>query len=121
MNSESSQEPPPALIGAGLEANRFRTGVMVALSILIALGNAAVSFVLVVLAIPGSGEPGAGFKTIAGTFLVGNAGLLLIAIRGSRSSRRRTQILAIAAQLFTVPACIAAAMIILFLAGVSDL
>ncbi len=104
-----------------LPATRFPTGVLIALSVLAALINAALSLFFVVMAIPGSGSPGQGFTIIAATFLVGNIALFGYALFSSRGARKRTQVVGLVFQVLTIPLCIGAALLVTSLLGISDL
>lgn len=104
-----------------MNTTRFRTSVVVIIAVLIAIGNALVSAVATVMAIPGSGDPGAGFKIIAATFALGNIALFANALWSARAAGRRRQVIGIVLQLLTVPLCFAAALTIMALFGISDL
>lgn len=104
-----------------IPANRFRTGVLIVLSVLVALANAALSLFFVVMAIPGSGSPGQGFTIIATTFLVGNIALFVYALFSSRGARKRTQVVGLVLQVLTIPLCVGAALLITSLLGISTL
>ena len=104
-----------------LPSDRIRTGAVILLATLLAAANFLVSVFLVVMAVPGSGELGPGFKIISTTFLLGNIGLLAFVLWASRSPRKRTQVIALVLQLLTVPLCLGTALAVMYAVGVNDL
>ncbi len=100
---------------------RFHAGVMIGLSLLIVAANAALSIIMVALAVPGTGKVGTGFSVIAGSFIVGNLLLLGGGLYAARHHLRLVQVLGLLTQLLTIPLCIGVAMLIMLVFGVTNL
>lgn len=111
MNTSLSSDP----------TRRFRTGAMVAISILLAVLNAFFSLIMVVMAVPGSGTIGPGFKIIGTTFLLGNVALFGCALFSSLNQRRRIQVIGLVMQFLTLPLCFGVALFVMYILGISDL